>query len=120
MRLVANGNFPGEAVEALQNRGHDVLWIRITAPGSDDESVLAQAQAESRVLLTFDKDFGELAFRSKLPASSGVILFRIGMPSAAHVAEVVTRVIDSREDWVGHFSVVDDRRIRMTRLPDRH
>lgn len=118
MRLLANENFPGEAVEALRNSAHDVVWVRTTAPGSADETVLAQAQAENRILLTFDKDFGELAFRSKLPASSGVILFRIRMLSAWDVAATVTRVIDSREDWAGHFSVVDDRRIRMTRLPD--
>lgn len=119
MRILANENFPGEAVEALRQDAHDVVWIRTTAPGSDDEAVLALAQAEGRVLLTFDKDFGELAFRSKLPASSGVILFRIRMPSARHVADVVTRILKSREDWTGHFSVVDDRRIRMTRLKDR-
>ena len=120
MRLLADENFPADAVVALREAGHDVVWIRTDSPGIPDNQVLDQAQRERRIVLTFDKDFGELAFRSKLPASSGVILFRIGMPSAAHVAEVVTRVIDSREDWVGHFSVVDDRRIRMTRLPDRH
>lgn len=117
MRLLADENFPGEAVETLRKDAHDVVWVRATIPGSGDETVLALAQAESRILLTFDKDFGELAFRSKMPASSGVILFRIGMPSAGHVAETVARVIDSRDDWVGHFSVVDDRRIRMARLP---
>jgi len=118
MRLLADENFPGEAVEMLRDNAHDVVWIRTTIPGSHDETVLALAQTEDRILLTFDKDFGELAFRSKLPASSGVILFRIGMPSAGHVAAVVARVIDSRADWAGHFSVVDDRRIRMTRLPE--
>lgn len=119
MRFLANENFPGEAVEALRDSAHDVVWIRTAAPGSDDQTVLALAQTEDRILLTFDKDFGELAFRSKLPASSGVVLFRIGMPSAKHVAEVVSRVLGGRQDWAGHFSVVDDRRIRMTRLPDR-
>lgn len=117
MRILANENFPGDAVETLRNSGHDVLWIRTAAPGSDDPTVLARAQAENRILITFDKDFGELAFRSKLPASSGVILFRINAPSAKYVAEVVARILDSREDWAGHFSVVDNRRVRMTRLP---
>lgn len=97
--------------------GHDVLWIRTAAPGSSDPIVLAQAQAENRILITFDKDFGELAFRSRMPASNGIVLFRISAPSAQHVAEVVTGVLNGREDWAGHFSVVDDRRVRMTRLP---
>mgnify|MGYP003618797082 FL=1 len=118
MRILANENFPGDAVEALRRSGHDVLWIRTVAPGSSDPVVLAQAQADSRILITFDKDFGELAFRSRLPASSGIVLFRISAPSAQHVAEVVANVLNSRADWAAHFSVVDDRRIRMTRLPD--
>jgi hypothetical protein len=63
--------------------------------------------------LTFDKDFGELAFRSKLPATTGIILFRIKAPSGAVVAEKVVRAISLREDWHGHFSVIEDDKIRM-------
>jgi predicted nuclease of predicted toxin-antitoxin system len=117
MRILANENFPGDAVEALRSGGHDVLWVRTTAPGSSDPVVLAQAQAENRILITFDKDFGELAFHSKLPAASGIILFRISAPSSRYVAEFVARILDSRQDWAGHFSVIDDQRVRMTRLP---
>ncbi len=76
MRFLANENFPAEAVEALRGRGHDVAWVRIDSPGVRDAEVLARAQREDRIVLTFDKDFGELAFRSRLPASSGMILHR--------------------------------------------
>ena len=62
MRFLADENFPGNAVTALQARGHDIVWIRTAAPGSKDEEVLAWAVREERVLLTFDKDFGELAW----------------------------------------------------------
>jgi predicted nuclease of predicted toxin-antitoxin system len=67
MRLLANENFPGVAVEALRNRGHDVVWIRTDAPGSGDREVLARAAAETRTVVTFDKGFGALAFRYGLP-----------------------------------------------------
>jgi len=117
MRLLANENFPLDAVEALRANGHDVAWIREDGRGSRDEQVLARAQQERRVLVTFDKDFGELAFRSRLPASSGVILFRISTPSSKDVARIAVQALASREDWGGHFSVIEDRRIRMTRLP---
>ena len=86
MRLLANENFPGDAVTALREAGHDVAWVRTDAPGSNDQGVLARAQAEDRILVTFDKDFGELAFRTRLPATSGIILFRITSPSADAVA----------------------------------
>ncbi|MBD2604215.1 DUF5615 family PIN-like protein [Scytonema hofmannii FACHB-248] len=69
------------AVEALCNGGHDIIWIRTDAPGITDPEVLNRAQSDERILLTFDKDFGELAFRSHLPATCGIILFRIKAPS---------------------------------------
>ena len=117
MRLPANENFPRLAVTELRGAGHDVAWVREDNPGAQDAEVLRRAQAEDRILVTFDKDFGELAFRSRLPANCGVILWRIRAPSAAHVAQVATTVLASREDWEGHFSVVEDSRIRMTPLP---
>jgi len=119
MRLLANENFPADAVNALREKGHDVTWIRTVAPGSDDMGVLARAQKENRILITFDKDFGELAFHSRLPATSGVILFRISAPSSTHVARAAVEAISSRVDWAGHFSVIEDNRIRMTPLPKR-
>lgn len=117
MRLLANENFPLDAVEALRADGHDVLWIREDARGSSDEQILHRAQQEERILITFDKDFGELAFRSRLPAISGVILFRISTPTSNYIAQVAVQAIASRTDWAGHFSVVEDNRIRMTLLP---
>jgi predicted nuclease of predicted toxin-antitoxin system len=117
MRLLANENFPLDAVEALRKNGHDVAWIREDARGSHDEQVLERAQQENRILVTFDKDFGELAFRSKLPSTSGVILFRISVPSSQYIAQVAVQALAGRTDWAGHFSVIEDQRIRMTPLP---
>ena len=117
MRILADENLPWDAVIALRERGHNVAWVRSVAPGSNDLQVIARAQAENRVLVTFDKDFGELAFRSGLPASSGIILFRISMSSPTYVARVAVAALESRADWADHFSVVEDDRIRMTPLP---
>ena len=64
-------------------------------------------------MLTFDKDFGELAFRNKLLATAGIMLFRIKAPSSDVIAEKVAKTIALRDDWHGHFSVVEDDKIRM-------
>ena len=117
MRILANENFPGDAIAALRQRGHDVAWVRTDAPGTSDWRVLKRAEAEDRVLITSDKDFGELASREKLPAPSGIVLFRISLPSSAYVARVTVAALESRTDWAGHFAVVEDTRIRMTPLP---
>lgn len=119
LRILANENVPGEAVEALRHEGYDVVWIRTYAPGSTDEAILAQAQTESRVLMTFDKDFGEMAFRRGLRASIGIILFRIETTSSVQATTLVLAAVKSRSDWAGHFSVVEKDRIRMTLLPEK-
>lgn len=117
MQLLANENFPGDAVTSLRLQGNDVAWVREDSPGSSDRQVLERAQNEGRILITFDKDFGELAFRYGLPATCGVILFRISTPSSEHVAQLAVAALQQRDDWAGHFSVIEDDRIRMTPLP---
>lgn len=119
MKLLANENLPLEVVEALREAGYEVAWIRTDSPGAADEAVLARAIAEDRVLLTFDKDFGELAFRHGLPATCGIILLRITAASSREAAEKVTTALAGRTDWSGHFAVIDDRRIRMRVLPSQ-
>lgn len=119
MHILANENIPSIAVDALRQEGHDVTWIREIAPGSPDISVLERAVNEQRVLITFDKDFGELAFRYGLPSTSGIILFRISTPSAQHIAKTAISALRQRDDWQGHFSVIEDDRIRMTPLKNK-
>lgn len=117
MRFLANENFPGAAVEALESRGHDVVWVRTVAPGMDDADILAWATREERILLTFDKDFGELARAYALPVTCGIVLFRMPMPPPHTVGRRLSDLVTARDDWVGHFSVVEPGRVRMRRLP---
>jgi predicted nuclease of predicted toxin-antitoxin system len=118
MRLCANENIPADCVIRLRQGGHDVLWLREAAPGSSDDEVLARALAEARLLVPFDKDFGEVVFRRGAKASHGVVLVRMSQPSSAAVSDRIAAVLASRDDWPGHFSVVDDFAIRMRRLPE--
>jgi predicted nuclease of predicted toxin-antitoxin system len=118
MRLCANENIGADTVLALRQAGHDVLWIREVAPGSTDLAVLARAQSETRLLLTFDKDFGGLVYQRGAAASKGIILFRIPQRSAMVVAERIVKILASRTDWPGHYSVVNDTTVRMRPLID--
>lgn len=121
MRLLANENFPGVAMDALRVRGHDVIWIRTEAPGITDQEVLKKAVAEQRTIVTFDKDFGELVFRIGVPvgvpASCGVILFRIPTTSPEYIAHTAATVLEQRTDWAGHFAVIEETRVRLIPLP---
>ena len=78
--------------------------------------MLTKAQEEQRLWITFDKDFGELAFRQGHASMSGVVLFRISMSSADYTARVAVTALESHSDWTGYFAVIEDDRIRLIPL----
>src|SRR6266550_6767061 len=112
MRILTDENIARSIVLRLREAGHDCLSARESMTGVADRDILARAMAEARVLVTFDKDFGELAFRSRLPATCGVVLFRITQRGREEDIRRVLETLQSRDDWSGAFWTVTDKRIR--------
>jgi predicted nuclease of predicted toxin-antitoxin system len=117
MRLLADENVPRVVVDTLAAAGFDVAWVRVQAPGIADGSVLAWSLREERVLLTFDKDFGELVFRKGRQASCGVVLFRLPDMSPAQLGPFILSVLNTDHPWEGRFAVVEEDRVRIRELP---
>jgi predicted nuclease of predicted toxin-antitoxin system len=118
LKLLANENIPRLLVASLRQRGHDVVWIYEGERGMGDPRVLADALQQRRVLLTCDKDFGELIFRLGNDASCGVVLVRLMSKSQSQFTDRVLPVLEANESrWLGHFSVISSRRVRIVELP---
>jgi predicted nuclease of predicted toxin-antitoxin system len=66
VNLVADEGVDRPVVERLRHDGHDVVYVAELSPSIADEEVLQQANARSAILVTADKDFGELVFRQGL------------------------------------------------------
>jgi predicted nuclease of predicted toxin-antitoxin system len=75
VKIVADEGVDKQIVDRLRSEGHDVLFIAELEPGIDDDTVLMRSRKSDAVLLTADKDFGELVFRQRL-LHSGVVLIR--------------------------------------------
>lgn len=117
LRFLADENFPGDAIKILLEKGYNIKWIGNFAAGSCDEKVLEIAMKEERILITFDKDFGELAFKRGLPAACGIILFRVPLLPPKILIKILEDALIARNDWPGNFSVIDMKQIRMRPLP---
>lgn len=117
MRFLADENIIGDAMRGLRARGHDVDWIPESTPGIGDLEVLSHAQAAGRTLLTYDKDFGELAFRVRAPAISGIVLFRLAGLAPQEAVSVIIRSLESQQTWERVFAVVSRDRVRVVPLP---
>lgn len=81
MRLVADESCDFAVVSAVRSAGHDVVSITERMPGAEDEQVIKLAATERRLLLTEDKDFGQLVFAAAKD-NSGVISSAIPRPPA--------------------------------------
>lgn len=115
MNLVADENIDRGIVERLRRDGHQVDWIAESSPTISDDEVLRRAAVGGAVLVTEDKDFGELVYRRGL-THAGVLLIRLeGMDNAAK-AEVVSQVVrDNVTELPGAFAVVSSDSFRLRR-----
>jgi len=119
VRFVADENTDSAVVRALRASGHEVTWIAEIDPAASDEEVLDRARRENAVLVTEDKDFGELVYRRRL-ATTGVLLVRLAGQKSEHKAAIVrSAVLQYGGDLEGAFSVVTPDAIRIRRAPRR-
>ena len=115
MKLVADENVDRQIVDLLRANGYDDLFIAELDPGIDDKSVLLHSVQAGAVLLTADKDFGELVFRQHL-FHAGIMLIRLAGLSPDEKATLVLNAIDRHGDelWAG-FAVLSERSFRLRR-----
>jgi len=116
MKFLADENIPRSVVQTLADSGYDICWIRTESPGISDIEVLQRAHRENRIIITFDKDFGEYSVRHHDLPVTGIILFRLYRMPPASISPFIVEIIQSRTDWAGYFSVVEQDRIRMRPL----
>ena len=117
MRFLANEDFPLRSVHRLRDAGYDVASVLEDSPGAKDREVLAQARAEERIILTFDRDYGELIYRLKLPVPAGVVYFRFHPSTPDEPAGRLIRLLKAGQiPLSGKFTVVERDRVRQRPL----
>lgn len=113
MRFLLDEGLPFRLVTHLQALGHDVTAVGHDYPHAlADRAILAIATTKQRIVLSNDKDFGDLIFRDRLP-HAGVILFRLGyVPIDVRIA-YLERVVTDYADRLDQFMVITHRDIRV-------
>jgi predicted nuclease of predicted toxin-antitoxin system len=113
MRFVVDESTGQSVVDELRRLGHDVFSIQEIFPGLDDPPILDIAVKEDRIVVTNDKDFGELVYRSGLP-HVGILLFRLQDESAANRVRMMRKVLWACSDKLSNnFVVASESKIRI-------
>jgi predicted nuclease of predicted toxin-antitoxin system len=109
VRVLCDENVPAAVEHALRAAGHDVAAVRSRSPGASDRIVLQQAIDESRVLITYDRDFGTLLFRNRVRPAPLVLFVRTSASPSADGQRVLVAL---RHVEPGHIVVVDGESLR--------
>ena len=116
MRWLVDECVDAALVDLLLRHGHDVLDIAEIASASTDQVIMERASGEDRLLLTEDKDFGELIFRLSRPVP-GLILLRIDPKLRAIKSErLQSAILNFGEALYGRYTVVEPARFRFRSL----
>jgi len=113
MILLADESVDKPIVDRLRQDGHDTVYIAELSPSVSDEQVMVEANNRHALLLTEDKDFGELVYRLGR-VHAGVVLIRLaGLPLLLK-AEMVAKVLQDRAaELPGAFSVISPGAVRI-------
>ena len=118
MRLLVDEHAPRSIVEALRQCGYDLIWVREQHRGMSDEDILRLSVEEQRLIVTFDKDFGELVYRRQI-AHSGVLLVRIA-DNERCLQRLIGLLERYGESLAGSFTVLTETRVRRRRFSVIH
>ena len=101
----------------LRSEGYDTISIFEAARGSTDLDILSWAARENRIVITADKDFGDLVFRDSRP-HRGVILLRLDDETPQNIIRVLAELLADYADEIDHnFVVVTETSVRINRGP---
>jgi predicted nuclease of predicted toxin-antitoxin system len=113
MKIVADENLAYRMIKALRNEGFEVISIEEDTPSIPDNNVLSVAVKENALLITEDKDFGDLVMLHKLP-HKGILLLRLsGMETDEKVIRTLDVIETYREELKDSFTVVDAKKVRI-------
>jgi predicted nuclease of predicted toxin-antitoxin system len=102
----------------LRQLGYEITSILEDSPGIEDTEVLSRAVEEQRIILTFDRDYGELIYRLQLPSPKGVIYLRFRPHTPEEPALVLLELFKAEEvQFEKKFTVVEREQIRQRPLP---
>ncbi len=114
--ILANENFPRHSVILLKKAGFEVVSIAEQSPGISDSEVLAIACRNSMVILTFDRDYGELLFKYRQSMPEGVVYFRTGLEHPEQAAKILLAQFQNGLEINGYFTVIDIHGVRQRPL----
>ena len=117
IKLLANENFPLASVLVLRKAGYDITYIAEENKSISDAAVMNMAIEEERLILTFDRDYGELIFKHNYTPRQGIIYLRLLHYTPEEPGSVIHRLLSEFKIQTERmFTVFDGENIRQRKF----
>ncbi len=116
MRFFANENIPVASVKKLRQSGFDVISVLEECPGETDLKILKRAFSDRLIIITFDRDYGELIYKNKQLLPAGVIYLRFTPNYPEHTADMLQRFFETNIPIIDKFTVLETDKVRQRNL----
>jgi len=116
VRFLCDANIGSTLAFALIAKGHDVAQAALAHPHDRDKAILERARAEDRILVTCDRDFGELVFGQKALPPPAIIYIRFEPPDVTEIIPRLLAVLDPKA-LQNHMTVIGDSSDRRRQFP---
>ncbi len=113
MKFIIDENAGPSVAKWLSDKGFEVFSVYDISPGISDEEILRKAFDENYIVITSDKDFGELVFKNSLP-HKGIILLRLQYETSSNKIKLLNSLLEQLSPQLpGHFVVATEGGVRI-------
>jgi predicted nuclease of predicted toxin-antitoxin system len=113
MTFLANENFPFPSIALLRQAGYEILSISELSPSISDLEVITIAKSQNSIILTFDKDYGEIIFKHGQDNPPPVIFFRFKGENPEAAAQLLIKILTEKKfNFNRKFTVIEQENVR--------
>ena len=117
--FLADENIPLYVVKQLRKEGYKVISVTEEFAGSSDEKILELSSRNKWVIITFDKDFGELIYKQKSNKPYGIILMRVTPKSPEYILQLLKwLLLQTSILFEANFVVLNKDKVRVIKMDD--
>lgn len=117
--FLADENIPLFVIKQLRKEGFKIISVAEEYAGSRDEKILELSSKNKWIIITFDKDFGELVYKQKYEKPFGIIFLRVPPKSQDYIFHIMKwLLLQTNISFEGNFLVVNESKVRVIKLND--
>ncbi len=117
--FLADENVPLYVINQLRKEGCKIISVAEEFAGSSDEKILELSSSNKWVIITFDKDFGELIYKQKSGKPYGIILLRVTLKSPGYILQLLKwLLLQGNISFEGNFVVANKDKVRTIKISD--